>query len=194
MKFLRIILKDEVAEDEINIVAQRNGWVLHKVILSTDISPYEKIWVFSAERISIHYIEDFLINIRYLTLKGENLSIVKSQVCSSLDIYKREEIFSMMEKAAERSQFIHAIYNIGALATQEFDPDIFDLFKDALANRDPEVRRAAIFATGYPAWPEFRELIEYIQFQDPEPTVRAYASLMLASHLRFSWNIYESVS
>ncbi|MBW4608227.1 MAG: hypothetical protein KME22_13660 [Hassallia sp. WJT32-NPBG1] len=188
MRIVRIVLKENVSEEEIQHVALSQSWQLHDVILPTENNPYEKIWFAADGQTSIHYIEDFLLNVRYIAVKGEKPGQVIEQIRQLLNTYSQEEIHQMVENATEPDDLIQAIYYVGAAATSMYDADMFKMFEHMLSHSNSEVRRSAIFATAYPAWKEFCKPLEKLQASDPELTVREYANLMLTSHIKHGWN------
>ena len=187
MRVTRAVLKETVTPRDLERAAGANGWSLEDVIMSTPDSPFEKIWLASDGRTRIHYIEDALISVRYVAVPGEDPGPVMDEVNSSLDTYDREELGRMFDAAEDRGHMVRAVYHVGAAAPPEFDAELFAYFERAFGSADSEVRRAAVFATAYAPWPEFRERLQRLASDDPEPAVRDYAARMLESHVKHAW-------
>jgi len=188
MKFLREIVKKNVTRQQVDSLAWDENWYSHDFIPPTEESPYEEVWITQDDQTAIHYIEDPLISIRYFFVTGSNLVEVSSRIRSSLDTYKRDDIRNMMNNALEPKQYINAIYHIGIAATQEYDTEFFEFFKLAFSHHDPKVRNAAILATGYAGWKEFREPLERLKESDSEQAVREFADYTLQSLAKHNWN------
>jgi hypothetical protein len=178
----RFLLKESVSEDEIYTAALNNDWLWWDKTLSSEDNPYEVVWITDDEQKTIHYIEDHLINLRYLVAQGNDVEQLVEQIHSSLATYNKEEIRQLVEKATTRDEQVSAIYQVGIAAYQDYDSDFFELFKIGLSNPDAEVRKAAILAVGYVGWSEFREILQHLKTDDPDLTVRERASIMLEGY------------
>jgi hypothetical protein len=178
----RFLLKESVSEDEIYTAALNNDWLWWDKTLSSEDNPYEVVWITDDEQKSIHYIEDHLINLRYLVAQGDDVEQIIKQIHSSLDIYNNAEIRQLVEKASTRDEHICAIYQVGIAASQDYDSEFFELLKIGLSNPDAEVRKAAILAVGYVGWSEFREILQHLKTDDPHLMVRERASIMLEGY------------
>ncbi len=182
---VRSVLKDWVSREEIDRLASEKWWVFLGEVEATENTPYQKIWTTTDRKKAIHYIDDSLILIRYLQIKGEQPGEVADDIRASLDVYDKDEIRQMVESATQSSDVIDAIYIACVAAPQLYDEEYFQLFEDVLSHPDPEVRRAAIFAMSYVPWPQFNPLLEHVIATDPE--VRTDAEVMLQSLEQTEW-------
>ena len=83
----RVVLKESVSRKDIEIVAWDNDWVFEDEIIQGKQNPYEVIWTVEDEQNTIHYIEDFLIQVNYILARGQDSDLIIQQVCSSLATY-----------------------------------------------------------------------------------------------------------
>ena len=182
---IRLVLRDSVSREEIDRLASEKGWIFSGEVKATGNTPYQKIWTTIDQRTAIHYIEDSLIVIHYLQIKGDRPEEVADDIRASLDVYDKYEIRNIVESASRSSEVIDAIYIAGVAAPQRYDEEYFQLFENVLSHPDPEVRRAAIFAMAYASWPQFRSLLERVIATDLE--VRKDAEIMLHSLEQNEW-------
>jgi len=187
MTWERVLIRESVHPEEINQIAYENGWQFQELILPTETQPFEKIWVTADGEIQIHYIEDYLLGVRYLLVNGENRDTIISLIQTRIATFDRASIQLQLETATDANLAIRATYHLAVIAPEMFDPELFAYFKAMLLHPNNEVRRAAIFATAYAPWTEFRPYLERMKADDAAEDVREYAAFMLASHLRHTW-------
>ena len=189
MKDLKIILKESVFEDDVDLYAWQQNWELYDVYLRTEKTPLTKIWTTSDEQTGIHYFEDFYINTRYLLLRGQNKEKIAEKIRASLDTYTLDEIRTKLQKQniIPKNEYINTVLSLGVAINQEYDREFFNDFIELMSNSDPDVREAAIFATTYLGWKEFYEPLQRLKNEDPNPSVRDFASDTLKSLERNYW-------
>ncbi|HEY0603508.1 MAG TPA: HEAT repeat domain-containing protein [Herpetosiphonaceae bacterium] len=187
MRDVRIVIKPSAEEEDITAFAARQGWHFVEELGPTEQQPYQKIWTVPDHQTSVYYIEDFILNIRYFVVAGDQPQPVIDQIQSGLEVYSRADVLELVETSRELNRRVLAIHRVAGIAPHEFDQEIFDCLQRAM--RDPEVdmRRAAIFATTYAHWPEFQASLERLQASDDDPSVRELAEHVLASQLRHDW-------
>jgi len=184
--FKRLILKEisdqnQSYEDQLHDLAWKNDWLLwgQKEADHENQIPFELTWITSDEETGIHYIEDYVVGFPYLVIDGKDLEETVYSIQSSFDVYSTEEILQWVETAANPEEQAKAVFHLGVVAPQEFDSRFFDVFQRVFLNPNPEVRMAAIKASAYMGWREFREILEHLKSTDPDEKVRAKADVML---------------
>lgn len=187
MTWTHVLIQERVHPEEINQMAYDNDWQFQDLILPTETQPFEKIWLTADRQTAIHYIEDSMLGVRYLHVDGENRDPITALIQSRIAIYDLDAIRQQIETASDANLAIRATYHLAAIAPAQFDPELFGYFGRMLAHPDSEVRRAAIFATAYAPWVEFRPYLEQIAATDAVEDVRDFAAFMLASHMRHTW-------
>jgi hypothetical protein len=178
----RFVVKEHVPRDQISVAAWDNRWIWLEEYEADDDRPYEKVWTTLDHQSSIHYIEDFVIGVRYLYVSNAQNDVIR-QVISSIPVYTNDEVKQMAETAAgadgDAQGQIRAVYHLALTATRRSDAYVLDAIASALSNPTPEVRQAAILAVGYVGWPEFRVPLESLRRDDPDVDVRSDAKAML---------------
>ena len=66
------------------------------------------------QQTSIHFVEDFVIDVDYLVIKGPEADDVLKQAVSSLDTYDKNDILELAAKAAGSKERIRAVYYAAA--------------------------------------------------------------------------------
>lgn len=175
----RVPLRESVNRATLEDAAWSNGWLLWNEIERSDSTPHEVVWVLKDQKTSIHFVEDFVIDVDYLVIKGPDADKVLKEAVSSLDSYDKNDILELAKKAAKPEERIRAVYYAGAAGAGPFDRDLFGVIERAAEDEDAKVRRAAIVATGYLEWAQARKLLERLARDDPDDRVREDAKLML---------------
>jgi hypothetical protein len=72
------------------------------------------------------------------------------------------------------------LIQLGLGAPAEYDDEFFVRIRDGFASPEQWVREAAIWATAYSPWPQYRPLLEAAAQSDPAPKLRTDATTILA--------------
>jgi hypothetical protein len=182
MKTQRIVLHESVSERDVDAAAWNNDWSLVRAIKASESAPHEVIWKDNIEDVTIHYVEDFYIDIAYFVLNGDRLDSVVEDIQKALPNSQHQDDFLKVLGDSQEvpEHLVPALYGLGLTAPESFDPKIFSIFQQFLSHPRPELRAAVLTAIGYVGWPEFKALLEPVQQSDPDPEVRKDAEVMLA--------------
>jgi hypothetical protein len=184
---IRLVVKDSLTREGIDTLAKVNQWSFVQEILPGEDTPYQKIWTTADTQTAIHYIEDALIKVRYLQVKGAEPEKVARQIHASGETFDREDMLYMLDHASQPAEAFDAIYFACIVAPEQYDREYFERFEKMFSHADAEVRRAAIFAVAYFPWPQFRAVLERLVSDDAE--VSYDAEVMLDSLID---NVWES--
>lgn len=140
---------------------EQGGWIYLGQMEQTEREPFQMEWRTEDKKTSVTYIEDFVIRVNYLFIRGEkvNEAVSKAEEMFREVIYTREEILNMWQQAKDRNQKIVGIYYVGASASSYYKEEIYRAFEEAFRDTDLEVRLAAVWAVSCLAWPKVRELL-----------------------------------
>jgi hypothetical protein len=176
---LRLVLKSNVTRDDISGIAWQEDWELFDIIKQDEHNPFRKIWVTRNEQSGIHYIEDFLLELPYLEIKGENQEKLGDVIRSKIGIYDLDELHADIQNSKTSDQLIAAIYRLGAALYGDYNAELFHDFEHCFSHPDHEVRKAGIFASIYVGWKEFKEPLERLRDEDPDESVKKFATTTL---------------
>lgn len=178
----RIVLKDIVTQKDVTLLAGQRDWLWWEEYPQTEQQPYEKIWITEDEKTSIHYIEDFVVGLNYIMIKGAAVNEISEIINKMLGTYSETDIKSSLNDAKTTEDTIKAINHIAVTASEEYNEEVFKLFEQALEHKDSEVRKATIMGMGYPGWHEFKALLEKLQQSDTDEEVRKHAGFLLEGY------------
>jgi hypothetical protein len=191
---LRLPLKESAERDDVDSLAVDHNWMLYDVIPRTEETPRETIWLTEDEAVTIHFIEDHLIDINYFLLEGvsDRVQKISELIQSNLQIYSLKEIESFAKTASNENDIIRALYYSAACSSSSFNKNLFSIIKSGIESEEGEVRRAAIVAMGYLAWPEVKSYLEALRDNDLDKKVRRDAKLMLEGLISEVWSKEET--
>jgi hypothetical protein len=189
MKYItfRFVLVDSCAVEDIDTVAWAQLWSLHDCKPRISGQLYEKIWLTEDQKSSIHYVEDPLIGVKYIHIDTLTPAAV-ARIIEFLPVVTSDETIAVLETSTDVPSYVSALYRLGVGAPSEFDPQTFGLIVDSLLHSDARVRRAAVLATGYVGWREFKEPLERLRTNEPDAEVRQLADRLLASLTQHNWS------
>lgn len=172
-----ILLKDITRKDVVNIF-QADFWAIWDEIQRDEKHPYEIIWAADDDgETLVSYIQDFIVGMDYLLIRGENVSEVVNDVKVLFDkhMYTKMEVISLWKRSSSRNEKIKSIYQVAVIASSEFDEEIYSIFQNTASETDKDVRLAAVWGMSYIAWPEIQFLVNRYATEDPDAEVQDVA-------------------
>jgi len=156
----RLVLEPGVGLAQIREAAERGGW----------------------------YIDDYLIDVPYLLIHGEDRERAIPDVREAVPSYGMDR--AILEALAartsnEKSDAIRRIAVLGGKQAPDFAA--LQLFDAAFIDPDPEIRKLAVRASTYPQWQEFEPRLEIVARGDQDQSVRELANRALASMREHAW-------
>ena len=138
--------------DALEGAAQRAGWEKVMDDPRDGNRPHRVAWEGPWEDLRVYYIDDHLIGVPYLIVRGPDSERALEDVMETLPSHTLDPAIMNALAARESEDKKTAIRRIGVLSgAAEPDPAVLALFDAAFIDPDPEVRRAAIGAATYPA-------------------------------------------
>ena len=161
-----------------------NDWMLWGENPRSDVAPYEVVWTSEDELSSIHYIEDHMVNIRYLQIKSEKVDAITDFVQTLFpdELYRSNQIFQMVDKAESPKVQARGLAYLAVSAPSEFDQSYYDLFDQALQSPDIDLRLATLLVLSYVEWAPIKRLVREVSLKDQDKQVREAASTILKSY------------
>jgi hypothetical protein len=143
--------------------------------------PSELIWETEDGKSKIHLITDLLTDIPYIVIDGETSSQVERELRHELEFEDPHDLVGRFKRSRAGNERRDALARLSIAAPRKADPAIVKVFEEAIADPDAEMRRLAIWGTGYAAWPAFRALLERVRANDDVDSIREDAGYVLAA-------------
>jgi hypothetical protein len=194
MKETTLVYREPTQETEerrerFSLVAWQNDWEIYNIQKRGENTPYTMSYMTPDEKTGINYIENYVFDIPYIAIRGENQEQVAEILRASIDFYNIDELQDFIHSAPEDdTQLSRAIYLLGVAVGKASDVSYFDSFELCLAHPASNVRRAAMLSVAGVGWPEFRPLLEHIRDNDSDPELRNYANTTLESMQTHIWS------
>lgn len=177
----RISIKESVCEDDIAAIAFDNNWALVDVEKATEERPREVIFKLWETDCKVHFIDDYLLNLSYFVLCGQQIEQTEALIRKAVDTYTDNEIRQMAATACTEEEKVRAIYRVGIIAVNPNKQGLVSIFSQYFVDPIPQVRQATILASGYAGIPELLGQLELLAKHEQNPEVREYAKAMVES-------------
>lgn len=168
---LRIVLKPGVSRDEVGFLAARYEWWLLSIGRESDEYIRDE-WRAKDDGTFVVYIEDPVVNLPYLLVKGPSADAVAETIRRGLPVWSSAEAAELLARAADWRDKAAAVHFIALGAPPREDESVVDVLERMSRDPDPHVRRAVVISIGYLAsWPALRTLLETIEREDPDENI-----------------------
>jgi hypothetical protein len=173
-----IILHETVSQDKIDS-SERERWLQVIDIIQGErengISEQVIFRTLDGQTLVRHII-DSQSGYPFLLVEGESIAETVKKIYSLFPTYTRENVFRMVRHPMDSQEYYVGMLYLGLLVLgQKYDPEIFEQFRQILQDKNPGIRTSAIYGMSFPAWPEFRNLLQPLAENDPDEGVRQTA-------------------
>ena len=181
----RIVLAPEMSRDAFAGYCYAQDWHL-EAIMDEDRGigrPSQDVCRDDRTGTRIAFVDDYLVDVRYLYVDGPGEAQLEAQLYKAKEVatIPPAAIFKMLRRGAPRGERLLGIRYLAVTAPASPDQRWAKAFRALLADRDPDVRDAALQCASYPAWPELRRTAEKMTKHDPHPGVRETAAALVRS-------------
>ena len=179
-----VILHPDATRADFEQAARELGFI-HAETYPTDGDhlAHEELWAKPnavAAIAAANYLEDPVSNLRYLILRSADSARLAAEFTARVPAFTHEELVDHALHATEHEDQVRAINRL-AIGFINFDPTVFTIIGAfAMRAENPLLREAAVNATGFRAWPQFRPMLEVLAQQDAAENVCNRASRLLA--------------
>ncbi len=181
----RIVLKRTHAEGEVQTFADELGWPrMGEQDEDLDVGQSREVMWGAGTALSLHYVHDPISRNDYVMTWGVDETAVDALArlaAGRLDVWSPAELCAAVEAAADPQERAAAVLRTGLGAPEAFDQGSFDCIITAMADPDTNVREAAIHATVFSPYTQYRDALQRIADSDPDPNRREDASIVLES-------------
>lgn len=131
-----------------------------------------------------YYVEDYLIDLRYLIVEGKKEKQLAEKIYTArgIKLILPEKIFQMVEKARSRKSLVLGLRMLAVISPEKYEENFFHHFLIGLEHKDPFVRHASLKIVTYPSWKEFNAVAKKMSQEDPDPVVRETATGYLKAY------------
>ncbi|MGI5400828.1 HEAT repeat domain-containing protein [Streptomyces sp. CA-135486] len=175
---IRLTLKHAKAEPSVIRVAEMNDWDL-RIMGNRKTEVYVDKWVTPDGRAEIHYVEDPLTGIPFVTFRGEGSDDAAQLVEEACQLWDFQEALDSINTAQSRDDRLTAIYAAAFTAPERQVDSLVEVFRSLATDPDPGIRQSLVVATGYLPWPALVELVRHLADTDPVDHVRHNAQVLL---------------
>lgn len=172
---IRLVPRTTVSRADIEQLADSLSWTHYRTTTEDAQRPHETTWLAPDHGAAIHWIEDHVIRVNYLLIQGPDVAPTTDALKSRLDFYTSESLQATFDETRDGSALMDALHTLGVHCSGPFDPDLFALFRWAMNDPDPLIRRVALLAASMTHWREFIPLLDYVRAHDREESVRLQA-------------------
>jgi hypothetical protein len=144
---------------------------------------FEDVWITSDQANAVHYLDNPLMNCRYLWIRSPQTPDLLSKIYGLLPYYDSEDLLESLADADNHNEAVDAVLRLGVGFTN-FDPHAFEAFETCLEHPSASLRRATIQAIAYRSWSECEPLLERVIQTDTDEKVRQFAQKILDSEYR----------
>ncbi|KMS75321.1 hypothetical protein ACM01_10035 [Streptomyces viridochromogenes] len=174
---VRLALKAEKAEAGVASFAMRNRWEM-RILGNRKADIFMNVWI-TSDRVEVHYIEDPLTGIPFVTFRGENSARTAEMLKASCNVWEFSEALEGARRAADRDARLTAVYAAAFTAPEQPVDEMIELFHSLATDPDAGVRQSIVVSTGYVPWPQLVEIVRELSRTDPVDHVRENARLLL---------------
>ncbi|MFJ9820823.1 HEAT repeat domain-containing protein [Streptomyces sp. NPDC101151] len=143
----------------------------------------QMIWQ-SESGVSLHYVVDATAGIGYITLAGPDAETVSPFVARSvaaLSPWKLEELYQEFDGESNPVERGRLTLRIGLAAPTEPEDGCVRRIAESLADEDPRIRLAGLWAVTYTGYEVFVDAVQRMSQEDIEPWIRARAESIVTA-------------
>lgn len=181
---LKLGLDPSITQWRIACFAADCGLIFYDKVAVSESNPAELIWSSRDGMSHFHYVDDPIISLKYLAFAGPGAPELYDRAGAELPVLTLRDALARLSDDESEEDRVTTASLLGLLAPAGFDPECFEAMKSLLFAPSRSVRRRAIMAAAYPAWPQFRPLLESLRDGDSEPDVRGRAEAALEAYDR----------
>lgn len=140
---------------------------------------YEEVWTNKAQTLAVHYVEDPVLSMSFIWVRGSNIDPLVSELANEISLFYPEELIERAYITKDHNEQVDNLYRL-AITFPKYDPQVYEIFK-RYATEPPNqlLRQAALNAMAYRAWPELRAVVETATKEDESDEVRQTATELL---------------
>ncbi|MFE3771945.1 hypothetical protein [Streptomyces sp. NPDC059122] len=171
----RVVLRNSIPDKAIWEFAEEQGWkYLGHVPRDPDRGVfYEARWE-SSDGNTVHFIIDEFADTLYMVAQNhieKAADDIAERIQSSLPTYSVDQLAEEFDVNMYPAGWAAALLRLGVAAPKTTDEEILTRIRESVGHREAAVRRAALWAMRYAAWPELKGELEKMLSVEKEPEI-----------------------
>jgi len=177
------MVKDTVSPDNIEELVATRRWVLegHVTMDPEQGVHFSVVWRVD-EGTTVRFTEDNRVEERYFVVTGDDwrsIEDVMADIRSGTDIWSLDDLILEFDGNVYPAGKAEATLRLGVGSPLTVVDPIKDRIITAARNRETRVRRGALWAMAYSAWPEYLDPILRLADGDPDERIAHEAAVIL---------------
>ncbi|MFF7791436.1 HEAT repeat domain-containing protein [Streptomyces sp. NPDC007991] len=173
----RIVLRNDIPDAQIWDFAERQGWsYLGHVPRDPERGVfYEARWETSQGN-TVHFIIDEFADSLYMVAQHQSeaeADRIADTIQDSLPSYSVPQLAEEFDINMYPAGWAAWLLRLGVGAPKRPDDTVTSRIRDSIGHKKPAVRRAAVWAIRYTAWPELKSYLEHMRSDEQDPAVLA---------------------
>ncbi|RJO73325.1 hypothetical protein D5S18_18930 [Nocardia panacis] len=181
---VRFVPHTALAREEVEKLAEQFDWELYSTKAIAGNSPSQQIWLTPDRGAAVYWIEDDLLQVDYIMIAGPDRGSTVELVRERIGVHDNATMAELFDSTRDGVAVMNALRMLCVHCSGPFDPEMFALFRWAMNDPEPLVRRIAVFCAGRVDWEELDPLFAFLQEHDPEEEVRDEARRTIAERNR----------
>jgi hypothetical protein len=145
--------------------------------------PREIGWAVGPD-VRLDYLDDPVSKNGYVVASGPAARVAElvAVVDEELMPFDDRALLQSIDSARDALNRARAVIRAGLGAPEDFDERFFNHIRDAMTDSQDWIREAAVWATAYSPWPQYRPLLEQTARNDSSEKIRTDAKAVLAGY------------
>lgn len=139
-------------------------------------SPQEEIWLTGDAKTSVHWINDELLDVSYIAVRGINSTALAKSIRAEVPMDDIPQLHARVVADRDSNVLIDTLYRTAIVAGSNYDSQAFALLRWGLNDPDPLIRRVSLVAVSIVGWERFIPILDEISKQDLVGEVRDQAA------------------
>lgn len=179
----RLVLRERSPHPEVMRYAEDQGWLfIGEIPEQSDEGTHHQISWSVGTNLHVHYLEDPVSRAGYLIVSGSDPNMIASlarEIELELESWSLDELIDAVDTAEDSRDKARLVVHLGIAAPLEFNGRIFENIARALQHEEEAIRHAALWATSFSPWPQYRAKLAEVAREDPSPELKEAAKAVL---------------
>lgn len=185
------LLQNSTSFPEFQHVISKLGWIVFQTREGDQkVVPFEQIIVTPNHQVTIQYVDDPVVEHRYLIFYGEDEDFQGTpfHIMRYLHLRTSTNVLGFARNAQTDDEKCESAIELSVIF-RSFDDEAFQILCHYYQNGSISVRYHVLFAMSYRAWPEVLDWLKSVSEQDESELIRYWAARLIFSMQNSEMNI-----